>query len=61
METIDKQFLTAAEAWSWLGISKGFFYKIKKVQKLRTFSVAGSRKCLYSREDLLALVKQKTD
>lgn len=58
MDPNQKEYLTAQESFSFLGISKSFFYRIKKARGLRTFSIGDEKagKTLFRKEDLLALI-----
>jgi hypothetical protein len=61
MQTVDNEFLTAAESWSFLGISKAYFYRLKSATNLPTYGVGGAnaKKTLYKKTDLLGLIKLK--
>jgi excisionase family DNA binding protein len=56
MET--KQFLSAQESYSLLGISKAYFYKLKKETGLPVFTIGGKR-TLFKRSDLENLIHPK--
>lgn len=60
METVDKEFLTTAESYSLLGVSKSYFFRLKKESALPVFTVGTSeKKNLFKRSDVLGLIKQK--
>lgn len=57
----DKEYLTVKEAYSFLGISKAFFYQLIAKNKIQVYTFTGGsgKKTLYKKTDLLKMIEPR--